>query len=90
MSMYLNSPEDFGFKHLLWVYSGRRGVHCWVCDRQAIALSQEARVAIVEYLTLIKGGEQQGKKVKLPRGSSPMHPSIRCGVHVTINIFVNL
>ncbi|KAJ3111296.1 primase, DNA, polypeptide 1 (49kDa) [Physocladia obscura] len=67
--------EDFGFKHRLWVYSGRRGVHCWVCDDRARKLNVEARRAIVSYLEVVKGGDENSKKVSL--SSKSTHPAIR-------------
>ncbi|KAJ1614830.1 DNA primase small subunit [Cryptosporidium canis] len=57
--------QDFGFKHILWIYSGRRGVHCWVCDTKARLLPSEARAAIIDYLTLVTGNENKKKKVNL-------------------------
>ncbi|EEQ91397.2 DNA primase small subunit [Blastomyces dermatitidis ER-3] len=65
--------EDFGFEHILWVYSGRRGAHAWVCDRRARDLPDDRRKAITGYLEAIRGGSQSGKKVNLKR---PLHPHI--------------
>uniref|UniRef100_A0A8C8RNH9 DNA primase n=1 Tax=Pelusios castaneus TaxID=367368 RepID=A0A8C8RNH9_9SAUR len=65
--------EDFGVKHRLWVYSGRRGVHCWVCDDSVRKWSSNLRSATVEYLTLVKGGPDTVKKVNL---TDPIHPFI--------------
>ena len=64
--------KDFGFKHIMWVYSGRRGVHCWVSDRRARLLSNDARSAVAEYLSCYVGG--QGRQVDL---TYPLHPSMR-------------
>ena len=68
--------EDFGFKHLLWVYSGRRGIHVWVCDKRARSMSNEARAAVAEYFSVYKGTDASGtvKRVSL---TTPLHPSLK-------------
>uniref|UniRef100_A0A7M4ECW4 DNA primase n=1 Tax=Crocodylus porosus TaxID=8502 RepID=A0A7M4ECW4_CROPO len=65
--------EDLGVQHRLWVYSGRRGVHCWVCDDTVRKWSSSLRSSIVDYLSLVKGGADTVKKVHL---SDPVHPFI--------------
>ncbi|KAL6852776.1 p48 polypeptide of DNA primase [Amphichorda felina] len=65
--------EDFGFRHIMWVYSGRRGAHAWVCDKKARTMDDQKRRAIAGYLEVIKGGAQSGKKVNVRR---PLHPHL--------------
>ncbi|KAI9116995.1 hypothetical protein K1719_011994 [Acacia pycnantha] len=64
--------DDFGFKHLLWVYNGRRGVHCWVCDGKARRLTNEQRAATADYFRVYKGNENSHKKVSLT--GHALHP----------------
>src|SRR5882762_10835827 len=61
--------EQLGFKHLLWVYSGRRGIHLWIGDKEAMELTDEGRKAIVGWLEVIKGGKEMAKKVNVRLGT---------------------
>ncbi|OAK94016.1 prim-pol domain-containing protein [Phaeosphaeriaceae sp. SRC1lsM3a] len=71
--------EDFGFKHILWVYSGRRGAHAWVCDKRAREMDDQRRRSIAGYLELLKGGDKGGKKVNPRR---PLHPHIERSLNI--------
>jgi DNA primase small subunit len=67
--------EDFGFNMILWVYSGRRGIHCWVCDHRARRLNNEQRIAIAEFLNVrFESRENAGRRQT--EVTAPLHPSL--------------
>jgi len=87
----LNSilTKEFGFKHLLFVFSGRRGFHCWVCDKEARLLTAEARRAIADYFALIQGGANLVKRVELD-ATKPLHPMVTKALNIIDEQFEDL
>lgn len=79
--------SDFGFKHILFVYSGRRGVHCWVCDKAARKLSNEHRSAVAEYLNLVTGGAGKSHADLRLHGADELHPSIQEAYKICLPYF---
>lgn len=75
--------DDFGYEHILWVFSGRRGIHCWVCDKSARHLDNKSRAAVAEYLQ-ITSTSTEGVFVRI---GDKMHHSVRRAFRVIEPLF---
>ena len=78
--------QDFGFQHIFWVFSGRRGVHCWVNDELARQLPNDARGALVDFLSVHIGSDNATEKTNL---RFPLHPSLRRAYDMMLPDFVS-
>ena len=65
--------DDFGFKNLLWVFSGRRGIHAWVCDDRARLMNNQIRGCTTAYLDLSVTNEKMDSLVKPAVWEQHMH-----------------
>lgn len=76
--------SDFGFQHIAWFYSGRRGIHAWVCDENARKLSDSARSAVATYLEVNLGSEHN-ENVEL---TNPLHPMLSRAYEILQPMFI--
>lgn len=56
------------------MFSGRRGIHCWVCDKVARHLDNKNRNAVAEYLNLFT---QQNSSNRVTLAGDRMHHSMK-------------
>lgn len=80
--------EDFGFKNILWVFSGRRGAHCWVSDARARLMDEATRKSIVEYMDVL--GAKQPKfsnNKRILTIKKPYHPHIERSFGILVKSF---
>jgi DNA primase small subunit len=66
--------NDFGFRHIVPVFSGRRGIHMWILDDAARRLTDEERSAIVGYCTVI--GEKGAINIVQELKQEKLHPTL--------------
>ena len=79
--------EDFGFQHILYAFSGRRGIHAWLCDERARILRDDGRIAIANYIKYKIGNV----KMEITQGlQNPLHPAYVRAIKICDEYFADV
>lgn len=49
---------------MLWVFSGRRGLHAWVCDYEAKIMNKKLRHSVTEFLNFTVNNDKVNYYIK--------------------------
>ncbi|SCU80187.1 LADA_0B05556g1_1 [Lachancea dasiensis] len=78
--------EDFGYSDYIWIFSGRRGAHCWVTDKRARQLNDIQRRNVLDYMNVVRD-RSQDKRLNLKR---PYHPHLLRSLETLKPYFVDI
>ncbi|SCV06011.1 LANO_0H20142g1_1 [Lachancea nothofagi CBS 11611] len=78
--------EDFGYTDYIWVFSGRRGAHCWVTDKRARQLNDIQRRNVLDYMNVVRE-RNMSKRLNLKR---PYHPHLVRSLDILKPYFVEI
>ncbi|KAM3162012.1 DNA primase [Lachancea thermotolerans] len=78
--------EDFGYEDFIWVFSGRRGAHCWVSDKRSRLLSDIQRRSVLDYMNVVRE-RNLDKRLNLKR---PYHPHLTRSLDILKPYFVEI
>ena len=79
--------EDFGFEHILYAFSGRRGIHAWLCDERARKLKDDGRMAIANYIKF----KVSNVKMEVSQGlKDPVHPLYERAINIIDKYFISV
>ena len=53
--------QDFGMTNIIWLFSGRRGVHAWILDSVGFNLSRDQRQSVIDYLSVVRGDDEKSR-----------------------------
>lgn len=81
--------EDFGIEHKVWVFSGRRGIHCWISDQNMRGMNEQARRAFIEYMDVLNV-KSKAKRVGALGLKKPFHPHIERSLKILQGRFVEI
>ena len=82
--------RDFGLKHLLWVFSGRRGIHCWCSDNIVRKFDVQQRSAMIDYIKLYTGNSMNKIKVDMQiEKTKDIHESLNRSFQICVPYFIN-
>ena len=87
--------EDFGFKKYFFDFSGRRGIHCWVCDKNACKLNDKGRLMIESYILYDRINDELAKgrikrRINKRKFADPIYPSFLEDLSIVKNDFYEI